>query len=38
MATKEMCDEDSYNWDILANLHIQILVLLESIDINKISL
>jgi hypothetical protein len=27
MAIKEMCDEDSYNYDRLANLYIQNLVL-----------
>jgi hypothetical protein len=38
MATKEMYDEDSYNCDTLTDLHIQNLVLFESIDFNRISL
>jgi len=29
MATKEMCDEDSYSYNRLANLHVQKLVLVE---------
>jgi hypothetical protein len=35
MATKEMCDEDSYRCNKLVILHVQKLLSLESIDINR---
>jgi hypothetical protein len=37
MDTKELRDEDSYNYDRWENLYIQNLVLLESVDFNRIS-